>query len=243
MSQNSNYFKNLNDLITEYNLDSDFVLRHYQSFIQRRDLPRLIAHYELFKKIINVPGSIIEIGVNYGQGLLTFANLLETFCCSDRTRIAIGFEAGNGYKKFSSYDKKMKAFAEKNNNDFSPSQKLLEELIEIKTADNLLKGVPRAKIIFGDVVQTLPKFMKDNGGLRLSMLYIDVNLYEPTKYSLEYLYPLVVPGGIVAFNGYAAGLHNGESKAVDDFLNSSNYKIEMKKFEFSSIPSVYFTKQ
>ena len=63
------------------------------------------------------------------------------------------------------------------------------------------------------------------------------------KYSLEYLYPLVVPGGIVAFNGYGAGLHNGESKAVDDFLNSFYHKIEMKKFEFSSIPSVYFTKR
>ena len=103
-----------------------------------------------FKKIINVPGSIIEIGVNYGQGLLTFANLLETFCCSDRTRIAIGFEAGNGYKKFSSYDKKMKAFAEKNNNDYSPSQKFLEELIEIKTADNLLKGAALNSVQIGE---------------------------------------------------------------------------------------------
>ena len=95
----------------EHNFTPEFMLTHFQTFIQQRKLPRLLAHYELFKKIQYLLGSILECGVFVGQGLFTFANFLEIFCTTDRTRFAIGFEGFVGYDDFSDQDNEMNAYA------------------------------------------------------------------------------------------------------------------------------------
>ncbi len=234
------YFEQILKIADEYNFTPEFMLTHFLTFIQQRKLPRLLAHYELFKKIQYLPGSILECGVFVGQGLFTFANFLETFCTTDRTRFAIGFEGFDGYDDFSDQDNEMSAYAKLHNENYIINDAALEALLTAKTSDNVLKGVPRAKLIKGDVRVTLPKFIEENGGLRICLLYLDVNLYDPTKLCLESLLPLVVPGGVVAFNGYGNGLHNGESRAVDEVLQEFNIKPHMQTFDFSPQPSMYF---
>jgi hypothetical protein len=74
------------------------------------------------------------------------------------------------------------------------------------------------------------------------MLYVDVNLYEPTFIGLKNLYELVIPGGIVAFNGYGLPYWDGESRAIDGFFKGIGRNPEWKKFPFSIIPGAYFFK-
>ena len=53
---------------------------------------KLVAHYELYKKIVHLPGEILEFGVFKGASfirLLTFRELLE----STYSRKIIGFDA------------------------------------------------------------------------------------------------------------------------------------------------------
>ena len=69
-----------------------------------------------------------------------------------------------------------------------------------------------------------------------------MSLYLLTKYALEKFYDLVVPNGVIAFNGYAQVPHEGEGKALDEFLNSRNLNPKFQRFNFSPIPSVYFKK-
>ena len=45
-------------------------LINFPRFVNRRDIATFINRYEIFKKIINVHGSIIECGVNLGAGFL-----------------------------------------------------------------------------------------------------------------------------------------------------------------------------
>ena len=104
---------------------------------------------------------------------------------SDRTRYVYGFESCPGYENFHRNDEKLSEFSENNNHNFSNQKKFLIALEQIKKNDNILKGVERAKIIFGDIRDTISPFNKDNGGLKISLLYIDVNAYEPTKSALE----------------------------------------------------------
>ena len=179
------YFRDIGALLETHGLDSEFALSRYQALIRRRDLSRLLAHYELFKMVQKLPGSIVEVGVNVGQGLFTFANFLETMCTSDRTRYVYGFESCLGYENFHRNDEKLSEFSENNNHNFSNQKKFLTALEQIKKNDNILKGVERAKIIFGDIRDTISPFNEDNGGLKISLLYIDVNAYEPTKRALE----------------------------------------------------------
>ncbi|ERS85084.1 hypothetical protein Q667_17680 [Marinobacter sp. C1S70] len=55
-------------------------------------LHKLISHYELYKKIIDLPGEVVEFGVFKGASLIRFATFrecLETFS----SRKIFGFDA------------------------------------------------------------------------------------------------------------------------------------------------------
>lgn len=52
----------------------------------------ILSHYELYKKILNVPGEIVELGVFKGSSFIqfgTFRELLE----NENARKIIGFDA------------------------------------------------------------------------------------------------------------------------------------------------------
>ena len=67
-------------------------------------------------------------------------------------------------------------------------------------------------------------------------------MYEATKVSLEHLFPLVVPGGLVVFDEYGMIPWAGESEAADEYFKKINYKPNYKKFHFSQNPHGYFIK-
>ena len=46
-------------------------LQNFSKYVPRQDLTNFLARYEIFKKILNVPGSIVECGVLFGGGLRT----------------------------------------------------------------------------------------------------------------------------------------------------------------------------
>ena len=54
----------------------------YDQFLKDTNIDRLqkiLSRYELFKKIINVPGDICECGVFKGTGIFTWIKLLKLF--------------------------------------------------------------------------------------------------------------------------------------------------------------------
>ena len=55
-------------------------------------LNKVVCHYEIFKKTLNVPGSIIECGVFKGISLIRFLTFRDLFGNSLKKRV-IGFDA------------------------------------------------------------------------------------------------------------------------------------------------------
>ena len=89
-------------------------------------------------------------------------------------------------------------------------------------------------------MQTVPRYIEENPGLRISLLHLDLDLYEPTKVALEYLYPKVVPGGAVILDEYGMEGFPGESAAFDEYFGDN--RPVLKKFPFISTPGGYFIK-
>ena len=52
----------------------------------------ILAHYELYKKIVEIPGDVIELGVFKGGGIIQFATFRELLE-NERSRKIIGFDA------------------------------------------------------------------------------------------------------------------------------------------------------
>lgn len=239
--RDEDYFREIDALIDSQSISVRDVLKNYPAFIRRRELPRLLAHWELFKLIKDLPGSVVELGVYFGSGMFTFAKMMETFCPGDRSRKVYGFDTFDGYSDFSNNDDSAENWVKDSIGEKKSNFQVVEKLSELNNLDNFVSGVERSVIIPGDVLQTVPTFASQSNGLRISLLYFDTNLYEPTLTGLKYLYPLVVPGGVVAFNAYGIPPWEGEARAFEEYFASMGLP-ELKKWDFSNIPSAYFVK-
>jgi len=238
------YWSQLEALMARRGYSLKDVLQHFQSYIMRRDLPKFLSHYELFKQVVDLPGCIVELGVYRGRSFFTWSNLMETFCPGDRSRMVYGFDHFEGLVDFTEQDgaKDDRPYAAKVHGGWKATLDEIEMLVEIHNLDNLIPGSKRCEIIPGNLQKTIPKFLEAHPGLRISLLHFDVDLYEPTYFGLETLYPLVVPGGVVCFDEYGLVPWQGETQAVDDYFAKLGRRPVIRKYPFASTPHGYFIK-
>lgn len=221
------------------------ILRSWPAYVLRRDIPRFLAHYELFKKVVDLPGCIVELGVFKGVGLFTWSNLLETFNPSDRYKRVFGFDHFEGLLpgQFNDgKDGKMDESVQKMHEGYKCSAEEVRTLVRLHNDDNIMPGAERCRLIEGDIFETLPKFLEDNPGLKISLLHFDMDLYEPTKFCLEKLYPLVLKGGVICFDEYALIPWQGETRAVDEYFQEHGLEPTIHRMPFYHVPSGYMIK-
>ncbi len=107
--------------------------------------------------------------------------------------------------------------------------------------DRQFKQVPRIELIKGDVRETIPEFLQSKGnGLKIALLNLDLDLYEPTQIALEHFVPRMVRGGIIIVDEYAVDTFGGETKAIDEYFEKAfGVRPKLKKFTWHSNPSGY----
>jgi hypothetical protein len=241
--KDEDHWQTLESIIADGKLSLSETLINFPAFIRRREMTRLLADYDLFRMIVDLPGSIVELGVYLGAGIFTWAKLLETFVPGDRSRKVYGFEGGRGYEKLSREDGAPQPWIDKVVGRKVPPDKYLERMVELTNLDNLIPGAERCRVVAGEIEKTVPEFARANQGTRLSLVYCDVNLFEPTLIGLRHLYPLVMPGGIVVFNGYGAPPWQGEALAFETYFKEIGQpQPVLRKFPYSIHPSGYFVK-
>src|SRR4051812_39010573 len=114
MSQVDEFNKYSMDVEIESQLEAFFerhkispldAVRRFPIYARRIHLRRFLAHYELFRQTIELPGDIVELGFFKGLSLMTWANLLEVHQVSDRRKRVLGFDTGQGLTGVGSEDK------------------------------------------------------------------------------------------------------------------------------------------
>lgn len=195
-------------------------------------ISKIIAHYELYKMTLNLPGAIVECGVFKGASLIRFAVFRELFQNQFSKKI-IAFDT---FGKFPEAD-----FAD----DKKPRQKFVDEAGDEsiskeqlwKVLDN--KGINKSiELVEGNIIDTIPSYLEEHPELRISLLNLDTDLYEPAVTILEGLYPRIVRGGMLLLDDY--GIFPGETRAVDEYFKNMDVKI--RKLLFCMIPC-YIVKQ
>lgn len=220
------------------------LFRNFPVFTPRYNLARFLIHYELFKKVVEVPGVIIDLGVYRGASTFTWAKLCEIFCPTDVRKLVYGFDTFQGFPSLSAEDG-----AEDPRQDRKPGGYFGGETIEndlelarqALNVDKHLKHIERVEFVKGDVCHTIPEFVNTRGeGLRIALLNLDLDLYEATKVALEHFVPLMVRGGIIVVDEYAVATFKGESQAVDEYFRKKFGKPPaVKKFPWHSNPAAY----
>ena len=188
-------------------------------------LGKCLAHYELFRMANELEGDIIECGIFKGASFLRFATFQEQF--GKKKRKVIGFDTFGKFPE-TNYLK-----------DKSKRQAFIEEAGESSISkDQLLSVIKRkgiktpVELVEGDILKTVRKYVAKHPNLKIALLNLDTDIYEPAVTILKYLYPLIVKGGILISDDYK--VFPGETKAIDDYFKGKN--VEIKSFSKLKTP-------
>lgn len=189
-------------------------------------ISKILAHYELYKMTLDIPGEIVECGVFKGASLVRFATFREILGSPCAKRIIAFDTFGKFPETHYTDDMPSRERFLDNAGDESVSKQQLAEVLKRKGIDRSVEFVE------GDITATVPRYLEANPQLRISLLNLDTDIYEPAVTILEWLYPRIVSGGVLILDDYAT--FPGETKAVEGYFKGMGLRI--RKFPFSATP-------
>jgi hypothetical protein len=212
--------------------DALLKLRSFAVYTPRQVISDYLARSHLFEKIVNVPGSIVECGVFNGQGLMSYANFSAILEPNNFTRKIIGFDTFGGFANVSEKDAASPNDMVKDGGMKADSFARLSKAVDLYDANRFLGHLPKVDLVKGNIMKTLDEYIEANPHLIVSLLYLDLDIYEPTKHVLETLLKRVPKGGIVAFDELNFKDFPGETLALMDSLDLST--VELRRVPFCS---------
>lgn len=181
--------------------------------------------YEIYKKLLPIKGSIVECGVFRGFGLMSWAKLSAILEPENLTRRIYGFDTFEGFPSVGEKDQSVHVENEAGDLRSSSYDELLQ-LIEGYDSDRFLGHIDKVHLIKGDLSETSPRFVEEHPHLVVSMLFIDCDLYEPTRAALKAFVPRMPKGAILAFDELDNPIWPGETLAILDELGLNNLRLQ-----------------
>lgn len=211
-------------------------LENFPKYVPRQNLARFMARYELFKLVKEIQGSVVECGVLFGGGLLSFAKLSAILEPYNFQRRVIGFDTFTGFPDIADEDLKGRperksAHLKKHGFAADSAYDDILRSVQIFDKNRFLNHFPKVDIVKGDFDVTGPKYLEDHPHLVVSLLYLDFDIYAPTKRALEIFLPRVPKGGVVVFDELNEEAFPGETLAVMEQLDLNSLRIRRFDFE------------
>ena len=147
------------------------------------------------------------------------------------SRRIYGFDSFEGFPSLSEEDRTEATRHVKRGDLFADSYDELMKLAEIHDSTRFLGHIPKVKLIRGNATETIPKFIIEHPHLVVSLLFLDFDLYEPTKAALENFLPRMPKGAILAFDELDNPLWPGETQAMLELFEKNRLRVERLEFE------------
>jgi hypothetical protein len=189
-------------------------------------LVKFLVLHEIYKKIKDIPGAILEFGVWWGQNLVLFENLRAIHEPFNKQRRIVGFDTFEGYPE----DPAAKAPAHGDAGFYkTPAayQHYLRELLRVHEGNNAfghLNGMH--ELVMGDVTETAPAYFRDRPETLVALACFDIGPYEPTIAALRAIRPHMVPGTVILFDELTWSGAPGEAIAFKEVFANIPYSIE-----------------
>ncbi len=206
-------------------------IQNFTKYIPRQALTKFLCKNELFKKVLGIHGSIIECGVLFGGGVMTWAQLSAIYEPINYTRRIIGFDTFEGFPAITKQDETATSPESHTGGMAVDSYEDLEIAIKLFDQNRPIGHIPKVELIKGDATQIIPEYIEKHPYLLVSLLYLDFDIYEPTVVALENFLPRMPKGAIIGFDQLNSPSWPGETLAVLEKVGLRNLKIERFCFE------------
>lgn len=109
---------------------------------------------------------------------------------------------------------------------------LIQDMIDANDLVCSVNRIPRCEIVKGDILDTVPVFVKTRPDLVVAMLILDTDLYSSTRVALQTFLPYMAKDAIAVLDEVACRNFPGETRALRECMDLN--KIELKRLPFDS---------
>ncbi|MBW1741919.1 MAG: crotonobetainyl-CoA--carnitine CoA-transferase [Deltaproteobacteria bacterium] len=207
-------------------LPDDEILPNLGLFLSSKHLSRILFFYEIYKKILNSHGIIVEFGVRWGQTLSLMSALRGIFEPFNRHRKIVGFDTFEGFRGMEEKDGKL---CKCKDGSFSVSpgyEDYLDRILSMQEKLNPISHLKKYELVKGDAVETIPEYLKGHPETIISLAIFDFDIYAPTRVALEAVKPHICKGSILVFDELCDDIFPGETIALREALGISTLRIQ-----------------
>jgi hypothetical protein len=223
--------------------------QNFPMYTPRQDLTRFLCRHEVFQRALKLQGAIVECGCLFGGGVMTWAQLSAIYEPFNHGRRIIGFDTFEGHKGVCAADglgRDAETGGSGANATARPqgpggstpppssnpevrdgglavdAEAELRSCVRLYDLNRPIGHIPRVEIVRGDACETIPDYLARNPHTLVSLLFLDFDIYEPTKTALQFFLPRMAKGSIVAFDELSVEAWPGETAAY--FWDKSCYE-------------------
>jgi hypothetical protein len=203
-------------------------------------LVKYLVMNQIYERIIDIPGAVIEFGVWYGQNLVLLENLRSIHEPFNKQRKIVGFDTFTGYQNISGMDSNSIAFTQNSYSTQLTYKEYLEKLLVTHEKNNVLGHIHgQHELIAGDVTKTAPEYFTKHPETIVALAMFDIGTYNPTKAGLLAIKPHLIPGSVILLDELTWPDAPGESIAFKEVFADTKYKIEkIKMYPSKSIVTI-----
>ncbi len=226
--------KNFFDLYNANPIPQNEVLANMALFINRQELTKILYLNELYKKITEVHGIVIEFGVRWGRHMTTLLNLRGIYEPYNYSRKIIGFDTFSGFDSISQKDGNHEIIKKGSFSVADSYEEYLKSILSYHETESPLNHIKKFDLIKGNAVVEIGKYLTNHPETLIAFAYFDFDIYEPTVKCLEAIIPYMTKGGIIAFDELVDPHFPGETIAYREMLEN---KFKLKRLPFCGIQS------
>lgn len=213
------------DLYKQSPIIQEETLNNLGLFINRKNLSRIIFMHNMYQKILDVNGIVMEFGVRWGQNLSLFQNFRGMYEPFNHTRKIVGFDTFKGFPSVDAKDGNSEVAAVGSYSVTDKYEEYLSQILDYHEKESPISHLKKYELVKGDATKSLEDYLKKHPETIVALAYFDFDIYEPTKRCLELIKTRLGKGSIIGFDELNHPEFPGETIAFDELLGISNYKI------------------
>jgi len=185
---------------------------------------------ELYERIQDKPGVIMEFGVWWGANIALFGSLRAIHEPYNWTRKIIGFDTFEGYPEAVEKDGGSEHLSAGGYAMPENYEDYLAQVLDCHEQDNVMDHVRKYALVKGEAGASLKKYLLENPATIVSLAYLDMAMYEGTRDVLQLLLPHMVKGGVIALDELGSAKFPGETRAFKEVVGTGSFRMTRSKF-------------
>jgi len=194
-------------------------------FINRQTLSRILFMHNLYQRILDVHGIVVEFGVRWGQNLALFSAFRGMYEPFNYNRKIVGFDTFEGFVNLDPKDGRAEIASAGGYSVTEGYEEYLRKVLDYHETESPLAHLKKHELVKGDACVTIDQYFRDNPETIVALAYFDFDVYLPTKKCLEAIQGHITKGTVIGFDELNWHSFPGETLALKEVLGLDRFRI------------------